>query len=274
MKTKKARAVDGTSDGLLDEESTQKEREEPESELQEQSNTAAKLNKNPDEPTPTQSDLLPTTSQPLLISPSPPPNSNHITSLPTRSSPRNSIPAATIDEDEWAAFEREIAAAATPQSPVIGTASALLASAGTITAAPLSAAEIAAQAREEAELAQTKTEDAEAEAEKEEAERRMEDEFEEMAGLDERVRILKEKREALRRKAGEGGTIGQTDEEDSAAQEGARREDIKEQRGLIIKPQNEGKKAIVDDDGGGGDGSSDEDEDEDEGDEWYNWKRS
>ena len=282
-RTKKAKAVDGTPDSSFDEGTTQKERQEPEPEPQEQSNTAIKSNINPDEPTPSQSNLLSTPSQPSLISPSPPPTSTHITSLPTRSSPRNSVPTATVDEDEWAAFEREIAAAATPQFSNTSAASALLASAGNITAVPLSAAEIAAQAREEAELAQTKTDDAEAEAEKEEAERRLEDEFEEMAGLDERVRILKEKREALRRKGGEGDTIGETDEVDFAAKEdgedadgerGAGREErIRERRSFIIEAQNEGKKAIVDDDGGGG-GESSSDEYEDEDDEWYNWQRS
>lgn len=277
-RTKKAKAFDGTPDSFLDERTTLQEREEPKPESQEQSNTATKPNINPDEPAPSQSNLLPTPSKPSLISPSPPHTSTNITSLPTRSSPRNSVPAATVDEDEWAAFEREIATATTPQFPNTSAASALLASAGNITAVPLSAAEIAAQAREEAELAQTKTDDVEAEAEKEEAERRLEDEFEEMAGLDERVRILKEKREALRRKGGEGGTIGETDELYPAAKEdgergAGREESITERRSFIIEVQNEGKKAIVDDDGGGG-GENSSDEFEDEGDEWYDWKRS
>lgn len=282
VRTKKAKAADGNPDSFYNEETPLKERDEPDFEPQNQSNTAAEPSVNLDESTTSQSNLLPTPSQPSLLPTSPPSTSTHTTSLPTRSSPRNSLPTATIDEDEWAAFEREIAAAATPQSPVTGTASALLASAGTITAAPLSAAEIAAQAREEAELAQTKTDDAEAEAEKEEAERRLEDEFEEMAGLDERVRILKEKREALRRKGAEGEATGKTDQVDSASKENGEYaeggeglveevEDEKERRSSVIEAQDEGKKVAVDDGGGGEESSSDEDEDET--DVWYNWRR-
>lgn len=96
-----------------------------------------------------------------------------------------------IDEDEWAAFEREVA---TP--PPI---TSVLTSEATISAAPLSAAEIAAQDREQASLQKKERMEAVIEGEKEDAARRLEDEFEEMAGLEEKLRRLREQREALRK---------------------------------------------------------------------------
>ena len=96
-----------------------------------------------------------------------------------------------IDEDEWAAFEREVA---TP--PPI---TSVLTSEATISAAPLSATEIAAQDREQASLQKKERMEAVIEGEKEDAARRLEDEFEEMAGLEEKLRRLREQREALRK---------------------------------------------------------------------------
>ncbi|KAF2009620.1 hypothetical protein BU24DRAFT_428517 [Aaosphaeria arxii CBS 175.79] len=72
--------------------------------------------------------------------------------------------------------------------------------AAVIEAAPMTAAEIAAQAREE-QSAQREKREEEVEAEKEDADRALQDEFEEMEGLEERVRTLREKREALRKLA-------------------------------------------------------------------------
>lgn len=66
-----------------------------------------------------------------------------------------------------------------------------------ISAAPMTAEEIAAQAREE-QSTQRGRRDAELEAEKEDAAKLLEDEFEEMEGLEVRARKLREKREALR----------------------------------------------------------------------------
>lgn len=260
VKTKKAKAVDGIPGGFFDEGITHEDGVEPQLGSQEQSSTAAAPDINAEDPTPSQCNQLPTSSEPSLIPPLPPHTSAHTTSLPTRTSPPNTAPVASIDEDEWAAFEREVA---TPPPLTAGTASALLASTGTITAAPLSAAEIAAQAREEAELQQTKADEVEAEAEKEDAERRLEDEFEEMAGLEARVRVLKEKREALR-KGGGGGETGKTDQVNFVAREEGEREDGMRR---ILETKDETKKA-VDDEGGGGD-SSDDYEDDD----WDNWGR-
>ncbi|KAL8951323.1 MAG: hypothetical protein Q9222_002688 [Ikaeria aurantiellina] len=110
----------------------------------------------------------------------------------------NGTPNTTINEDEWAAFQRDIAA--TPPPPEI--TSALTATAD-ISAAPMTAAELAAQSREQASRQAKGRLEAEVEGEKEDAERQMEEEFEEMAELEERVRRLREKRERLR--VGGGG---------------------------------------------------------------------
>ncbi|EME49382.1 hypothetical protein DOTSEDRAFT_84788 [Dothistroma septosporum NZE10] len=96
------------------------------------------------------------------------------------------------DPAELEAFERELAemersmrnGATTHQGVVVS-------------AAPVSAEEIAAQAREQ-QSTQRGRRDAESAAEKEDATRLLEDEFEEMEGLEERARKLREKREALR----------------------------------------------------------------------------
>lgn len=102
----------------------------------------------------------------------------------------------TIDEDEWAAFEREVA---TPPPTT-----SVLMSEATISAAPLSAAEIAAQEREQANVQKKERMEAVVEGEREDAARRLEDEFEEMAGLEEKVRRLREQREQLRKEIKRG----------------------------------------------------------------------
>ena len=116
-------------------------------------------------------------------------------------SPPPPQPKPAIDEAEWAAFERDNAI-----PPPLETSSApidLMANA-TITAAPVSAADLAAQQKEEERTTGRERREIEIEAEKEEATRQLEEEFEEMEGLEERVRRLREKREELRRKASEG----------------------------------------------------------------------
>lgn len=96
---------------------------------------------------------------------------------------------AAVDEDEWAAFEADIAAA---EAPTVEDA--------VISAPAMSAAELAAKSREE-EISQRKErQEAELEGDKEDAARKLEDEFDEMHALEERIKKLKEKREALRLK--------------------------------------------------------------------------
>ncbi|KAI9696908.1 MAG: hypothetical protein M1820_007983 [Bogoriella megaspora] len=143
-----------------------------------------------------------------------------------------------VDEDEWAAFERDIAAATPPPDPI-----SALDAAAAISAAPMTADELAARAREEANE-QRGNVDNEMEAEKEEAARRLDEEFEEMEGFEERVRRMKERREALR-----VAVVVEGDGE-------------REGDGEV------GLKEVVE-----SEGESDEDEDEDEEDEWGGWHR-
>lgn len=108
------------------------------------------------------------------------------------SAPENSVtvPADTaVDEDEWAAFERDIAPLAQAES----TAPTDYSSA-TISAAPVSAAELAEQQAED----KRKQAELTAEDEQEDERGRMEEEFEIMEEMEERVRKLKEMRERLR----------------------------------------------------------------------------
>lgn len=110
---------------------------------------------------------------------------------------------AGIDEDEWAAFERDIARPASPVSPISLTAThhpSALNAAATITATPITAAELTAQQSESAEgSSRRETRDLEIEAEREDAARALEQEFDEMEALEDRVRRLKKKREEIRR---------------------------------------------------------------------------
>jgi zinc finger protein 830 len=96
---------------------------------------------------------------------------------------------AVVDEDEWASFEADVAAA---EAPIVEDA--------VISAPAMSAAEVAAKSREEEIALRKERQEAELEGDKEDAARKLEDEFEEMAALEERIRKLKEKREALRLK--------------------------------------------------------------------------
>lgn len=106
-----------------------------------------------------------------------------------------------IDEEAWAAFEREVAAQSDePHAPAAVTAEA------TISAAPVTAAELAAQ-QERAKTSTVRTREAEMEGEREDAARLLEEEFDEMDQLEERVRRLKQKREELRKARAEDQTL-------------------------------------------------------------------
>lgn len=122
--------------------------------------------------------------------------------LPTHQLPQpdNSAPApADINDDEIAAFERDLAAMEAVHNRAPATALDVQA---TISAAPVRAEDVAAQAREE-QSAQRGKRDAEIEEEREEAARLLQEEFDEMASLEERVRKLRDKREALRKESTE-----------------------------------------------------------------------
>ena len=92
-------------------------------------------------------------------------------------------PANNVDEDEWAAFEREVAPLAQQDY-----------TSATIEAAPVSAAEVAAQQKTNT----IQQREDEAEAEKEDESRRMEEEFEVMEEMEDRIKRLRARREALR----------------------------------------------------------------------------
>jgi hypothetical protein len=102
-------------------------------------------------------------------------------------------PNATVDEDEWAAFEAEIAAAeAQPKPLTMGNVE------GVISAPAMTAAELKQRDAEQETNHRRERLEAEAEGDKEDAARKLEEEFEEMESLEARVRRLREKREALR----------------------------------------------------------------------------
>ncbi|KAI9759255.1 MAG: hypothetical protein M4579_002464 [Chaenotheca gracillima] len=143
--------------------------------------------------------------------------------------PNNALAAESapeVDEDEWAAFEREVAATEAESKVDAATdpsRSALTAPA-TYSAPAVSAAELARQSSTDRSGTRRNREE-ELEEEKEDATRKLEEEFEEMEGLEERVRALKERREKLRAerehkdlvttgetgptKVGSGTTVGQ-----------------------------------------------------------------
>ncbi|KAF9728727.1 hypothetical protein PMIN06_004065 [Paraphaeosphaeria minitans] len=95
--------------------------------------------------------------------------------------------------DELDAFMAEMDQAAEPQQHPASYSGAVIES------APMTAAQLAAQAREEKAAQRART-DEEMEDEKEDAANALQDEFDEMDGLEERVKKLREQREALRLK--------------------------------------------------------------------------
>ncbi|KAF2091601.1 hypothetical protein K490DRAFT_70412 [Saccharata proteae CBS 121410] len=119
-------------------------------------------------------------------------------------------PIATVDDDEWAAFEREMATPP-PEQKGFRTANG----AAVISAPAMSAEEVAAKARQE-QSQQRGLKEAEMEAEEEDAARHLEEEFDEMESLEQRVRRLREKREALRQ-AREEGDLDMESEDQPAA---------------------------------------------------------
>lgn len=149
-------------------------------------------------------------------------------------------PIPTINEDEWAAFEADIAPLTQNPQP-----SNLNPNINTITAAPISASELAAQ--KEATNKKLSREE-EAEAEREDEGRRLAEEFEVQEEMEERVRKLRERREMLRLQV---------------------RDDQKEDQGLVpIDAVGQGKEV----DGGrlqnNQEEGDDEDDEEDDPDEW------
>ncbi|EFR04888.1 hypothetical protein MGYG_07890 [Nannizzia gypsea CBS 118893] len=143
-----------------------------------------------------------------------------------------------VDEDEWAAFEREVAQPSREQPPTTINTSV------TISAAPVSAAELESREREDRETV-AKNREAALLGDREDATRFLEEEFDEMEELDQRVKRLKQMRDEIRRKR----------------EEESRRTNVAEKSGL---PDDNPK--IVD-------GSEEEEEegDDDEEENWDDW---
>ncbi|OQV02682.1 hypothetical protein CLAIMM_07833 [Cladophialophora immunda] len=149
--------------------------------------------------------------------------------------PNGTSQPATVDEDEWAAFEREVAPLAAAQPNYTS---------ATITAAPVTTAQLKAQEEED----RRRKLETEADDEKEDEERRIEEEFDVMEEMEERVRKLREKRDALRRGVKAGTDTGQEINSTSADTAG---QDTAESR--VENPDDEGE----------------EEDEEEEEDEWY-----
>ena len=165
------------------------------------------------------------------------------TSLPSRQASNlvtadsTSSAAAPVDEAEWDAFQADIAALTTPYDQD-----------AVISAPAMTAEESAAAAEGQTEGPRKPQVDVDIEDEREEATRAMEDEFDEMQGLEERVKRLKEKREALRKRG------------ESQGQE------------TLEKPPRELSKENVDEaavaDGDAEDDDEEDDEEDDDEDDW------
>ncbi|MCJ1333509.1 hypothetical protein MMC10_010209 [Thelotrema lepadinum] len=188
------------------------------------------------------------------------PSSTQIPSRPTAASqpppPQSTTPQPPLDDPdaEFAAFQAAIAATALPPSPPPQHTVSALTAPATISAAPLSAEELAARSREEASVQAKSRREEEIEGEKEDAARALEEEFEEMEDLEGRVRRLRERREALRR----GVEVGGDDERGGEGGEGKGGE-------MEVEVDGEEKK-----EGKGGTGESEEDSEE-EYDEFEGW---
>ncbi|KAK4937580.1 hypothetical protein LTR66_015178 [Elasticomyces elasticus] len=106
--------------------------------------------------------------------------------IPTDSTPSAITiepPIAAVDEDEWAAFERDLAPLAQPDYALV-----------TIEAAPV--AVVQAQQNNSTDV---ESKEDERQAEQEDAARRLEEEFEVMEQIEDRMKRLRERREALRK---------------------------------------------------------------------------
>ena len=118
---------------------------------------------------------------------------------PQISSSSHEVPIDPVDEDEWAAFERDLAPLTS--FPATNTQTHDRYSHATISAPAVSAADLPKTPSDQAH-AENKTKrrdyEAEAQAEREEEQARLQEEFEVMEEMEERVRRLREMREKLR----------------------------------------------------------------------------
>ncbi|ETR97458.1 hypothetical protein M419DRAFT_12729 [Trichoderma reesei RUT C-30] len=173
-----------------------------------------------------------------------------------------------IDEDEWAAFEADIAAETAPYDAdaVISRPAMTAEEAAAAKEAAAAAAAAEQEALENPESRKTKA-DADIEDEREEATRALEEEFEEMQELEARVQRLKEKREALMRKRGETVSQEQVADDGVASLQAAATtkpssdgQDEGKENALTTPAMNGAEAENSDED--------DEDDDEEEEDDW------
>ncbi|KAI0193102.1 hypothetical protein F4808DRAFT_442473 [Astrocystis sublimbata] len=106
-------------------------------------------------------------------------------------------PNGAVNDDEWAAFEAEMAELETP-APQPSTA---IHTDAVISAPAMTTAQLAAKSQEEENERRKRAAEVEMADEREDATRALEDEFDEMAELEARVRKLKERRETLRKES-------------------------------------------------------------------------
>ncbi|KAL7800784.1 hypothetical protein V8C43DRAFT_272589 [Trichoderma afarasin] len=162
-------------------------------------------------------------------------------------------PAQQVDEDEWAAFEADIAATSAAQD--YDDDAVISRPAMTAEEAAAAATQAEEDAAQNPESRKSKA-DAEIEDEREEATRALEDEFEEMQELEARVQRLKEKREALMRKRSETLTQDQADDIQTAVK-------------AVSDPQDEGKENVqTTGDSAKADADDDDEDEDDEEDDW------
>ncbi|KAK6956555.1 hypothetical protein Daesc_001833 [Daldinia eschscholtzii] len=158
-----------------------------------------------------------------------------------------------VDEDEWAAFEAEIAAEPAP-APALSSSGGLqsYSADATISAPAMTAAQIAAKSQEEENERRKHLVDAQIADEREDATRALEAEFEEMEELEGRVRRLKERREQLRK-----GSLAAATNPTTAAND-----DVVMAKGPAEGKENSNNTNIPEEE------EEDEDDDDDEDDDW------
>lgn len=167
------------------------------------------------------------------------------------------------EDEDWAAFEAEVVNAKPAAAAINGVLSDN--DGAVISAAPVSAEELAARGEEDEQQRRRAMADIEIEDEREEATRALEAEFEEMEELEARVRKLKEKREALRNRRGSSAApaaAGSVPAGSVASGTAA--------PGRSVKGAN-GKENVQDGEAGGGKEGEDEENDDDE-DDWVGFR--
>ncbi|KAI1472648.1 uncharacterized protein F4812DRAFT_454463 [Daldinia caldariorum] len=166
----------------------------------------------------------------------------------------------TVDEDEWAAFEAEISAEPAPAPlPTFGLQS--YSADATISAAAMTAAQVAARSREEENERRKHLVDAQIADEREDATRALEAEFEEMEELEGRVRRLKERREQLRKGSGGGGIA--TNLHGSTTAVAVANDDVVMAKSPAVGKENSNTSMLEE-----GDDEDEDDDDDDEDDDW------